>query len=219
MNRGEIRSLALYWLDDLSGGYFTPTQVNTWINNAQQEVQKRLIKTGSNYYIKHVQTNLVVSQRNYALPEDFKKNHRLEVVISGTAPNESVSELTPITINQQNLVLKGQGTPSWYFFSKNDIVVMPAPDTVLPLRMRYSYQVADMESDIDVPDVPAPYHELIALLAAQDGFIKDGRSSELLVKKIAEYERDFDQDANERNQDVPRMVVQTGADIAVGYDW
>ena len=219
MNRAELRALTLNWLDDNQSGYFSIPQVNIWLNNAQQEVQKRLIKAGNNYYIKHVQTSLVVNQRNYALPEDFKKIHRLEVVLNGTDPNESVNEIIPITINQQDLVQKGIATPCNYFLSKNNIVVIPAPDTVLTMRMRYSYQVADMTLDTDLPDVPEPYHELISLLAAQDGFIKDGRSSELLMKKIKEYEMDFDSDAQERTQDMPRTIVQTGMDVGIGYWW
>ena len=70
--------------------------------------------------------------------------------------------------------------------------------------------VVDMETDNDVPDVPEDYEELIALLAAQDGFLKDGRASEILMKKIAEYEKDLDSDANERLQDQPRAIVDNG---------
>ena len=61
-----------------------------------------------------------------------------------------------------------------------------------------------------VPDCPSDYHELIALLAAQDGFIKDGRPNELIVKKIAEYERDMDIDAQERRQDMSREIRESG---------
>lgn len=218
MTRGDIRALVLSWLDDLNAGYFTPDQVNIWINNAQKECQKRLIKAGQNYYTRCVQTTLIVSQRNYAYPSDFKKINRLEIVTSGTNPNETALPIIPITVMQQDMVQTGTSTPSVYIISKNTFSILPAPDSPLTMRMIYTYEVADMTSDIDIPDVPPAYHELIALLAAQDGFLKDGRASELLIKKIKEYEDDFDADAQERNQDLPRSIVSTGDDN-ISFYW
>lgn len=219
MTRAEIRNLVLYWLDDLNAGYFTEPQVNVWINNAQKECQKRLIKAGQNYYVECVQTTLVVNQRSYALPEDIKKINRLEIIVSGVTPNESVTPIIPITLMQQDMLPTGNGTPSCYFLSKNKLTLLPAPDTALVMRLDYSYLVADMTADSDIPDVPESYHEYIALLAAQDGFLKDGRANELLLKKIAEYEKDFDIDAQERNQDLPRGIISTGNDSGAEYYW
>ena len=82
MNRGEIRDLCLYWLDDLQGAYFTPTQMNVFINNAQREVQKQLIQAFEDYYLKVVQTTTVANQADYILPQDFLKLRRLEIVLS-----------------------------------------------------------------------------------------------------------------------------------------
>lgn len=215
----ELQNLVAYWLDDLNFGYFTNTQVKVWLNNAQKEVQKRLLKAGQNYYVTPVQTTLVVNQRDYVLPEDFKKLHRLALVISGTCPNESMSPISPITTNQQDLVPSGVGTPCAYFFKRDRLVLRPAPDTALVMLMDYSYLVADMVLDTDIPDVPNSYVELIALLAAQDGFLKDGRSSEILTQKLKTYELEMDQDAQERNQDVSRSVVETGNSADYGYYW
>lgn len=213
----QLKDLVASWLDDLQFGYFTEPQVEVFINNATKEVQKRLIKAGQNYYNIPVQTTLVVNQNDYVLPDDFKKLHRLEVVISGSCPNESVQEILPITTNQQDLVPTGVGTPLCYYFKKSRLVLKPAPDTALTMRMIYSYLVQDMTLDTDTPDVPESYHELIALLAAQDGFIKDGRSSPLLEKKLKQFEDDMDSDAQERNQDSPRSIVQTTNDYSGAF--
>jgi len=219
MTRGELRTLVLSWLDDANAGYFTPAQVNVFLNNAQRTVQKRLIKAGQNYYVKCVTTSLVVNQADYVLPLNFKKVHRLEIIISGSSPNENVCPLAPITINQQDYIANGAGTPSAYFIKKNRLVLRSVPDQTYSMRMLYSYEVADMELDADEPDCPPAYHELIALHAAEDGFLKDGRSSELLSKKLEQYKIELDQDAQERNQDVPRMVVQTNNDYDGGFFW
>jgi len=214
----QLKDLVASWLDDLEFGYFTEAQVTVWINNAHKEVQKRLIAAGQNYYVKNVCTTLVVNQNEYVLPSNIKKIHRVELVISGTAPNESISSLTPITLNQKDLVGTGSGTPSTYTIKKNRIVLYPYPDSALSLRLSYSYLVGDMSLDTDMPDVPESYHELIALLACEDGFIKDGRVPELLEKKLRSYEKDMVSDANERRQDLSREVREV-ADYSGGTIW
>jgi hypothetical protein len=152
----------------------------------------------------------VVNQTDYVLPQDFKKVQNLELVISGSVPNESTSPIVSITTNQKYLVTAGTGTPQFYRFRKNRLVVTPAPDTALTMRLEYTYLVADMTLDTDIPDVPDEYQEFMALLACEDGFIKDGRVNELLLKKIAVFRSDLDMDAQERNQDGPRGIVETG---------
>lgn len=206
MTFADLKALVSYTLDDLNFGYFTQTQVGLWLNNAQRETQKRLLKAGQNFYAQTVKTTTVVNQRDYIIPADYKKLHRLDLIISGTCPNESVIALTPITWNEQDMVASGVGTPSCYTLRKTRLSLFPAPDTALTMRLTYSPLVADMTLDTDIPDVPDSYQELLALLAAQDGFIKDGRVPDLLVKKIKDYEEDMDSDANERRQDLSREV-------------
>lgn len=213
----ELKQTTSYWLDDLNFGYFTDTQVGIWLNNAQKRIQKRLIKAGKNYYDRCVQTTLVVNQNDYALPSDFKDLVRLEVIVGGTAPNESKKPVSKITTNQQDLIGMGTGTPAWYFFKRNRLVLLPAPDSAIALRMIYAYEVPDMVLATDTPDAPDSYHEYIALLAAEDGFIKDGRTPVLLEKKIKEFEVQLDEDAAKRNLDSPRMIVETGWDSTSGF--
>lgn len=219
MNFLQLKNLTASLLDDLQFGYFTVPQVEVWLNNAQLEVQKRLIKAGQNYYLKCVQTVMVINQSDYVLPEDFKKEHRLEIVISGTVPNEAISPVVPITLNQKDFVSTGTGAPGGYFFKRDRFVILPAPDSPYILRLYYSYQVKDMVLDVDIPDVPPSYAELIALLAVHDGFLKDGRIPDIIAAKIATYQAQLDSDANERNQDVPRQIVATGAFDSGVYEW
>lgn len=219
MTFGQMQNLVATWLDDTNFGYFTTDNVKLWLNNAQRRVQKRLLKAGELYYKIDVQTTLVVNQRNYELPADFKKLHYLEIVLSGVTPNEAVQPISPITENQKYMISTGPGTPLWYVISGTQLILRPAPDTALTIRMGYSYEVADMVNDSDVPDVPESYHELLPLLAAEDGFLKDGRSSEILAKKLKEFEQETDQDAQERNQDQPRSIVETGNDASSGFYW
>lgn len=211
MNFSELRQLVSFWVDDLNLTYFTPTQVNRFLNNAQREVQKLVLNAGQDFYVKCAQTSLVVNQRDYVLPEDFYKVNRLEVVISGVVPNETVYRLNPISPNQLDLLGTQVGTPNVYFFKKNRFVLYPAPDTALTLRMLYSYKVADMVLDTDLPDVPEPYEEMIAVLAAMDCLYKDGRETGPLQEKRDLYMKMLKEDAAQRSLDESRTVIFTGA--------
>lgn len=219
MTRAELQSMVSYWLDDLSNNYFTTTQINIWLNNAQKEVQKRLLQSGNNRYLKCVTTPTVVNQDNYVLPDDFLKLHRVEIITGGTAPNEQAYQLTAMTLNQRLMVYTGSASPMFYYLKKNRLVMQPPPDTAQTLRLWYSYLVADMSLDTDTPDVPTEYHELIALLAAEDGFIKDDRDNSKLKIKIAQYDEMLKQDAQERQVDQTRSIVETGWDENYGFYW
>ena len=219
MNFGQLKNSVAYYLDDLQLGYFTTDQVSLWLNQAQKELQKRLIKAGQNYYLRCVSTPMVINQIDYMLPADFKKEHRLDIVISGTAPRLQVQPILPITTNQQDLIQTEPGLPKFYTFRRNRLIMYPAPDQAYTLRLFYSYACVDLVNDTDVPDAPQDYHQFLALLAAEEGFVKDGRVSDLLEKKIRDYQTQLDTDAQERNQDMGRMVVETGNDTAAGFYW
>ncbi len=212
MTLSDLENLTAYWLDDVNFGYFTKTQIDVWLNNAQAEVQKMLLQAKANFYVTPVQTTLVVNQADYVIPSDFMVEHRLEVVISGAPPNEDVVPLAPMTLNQQDMVPNRIGTPQFYFLKKNRIRVYPAPDTALTMRLYYSYSVANMVNSTDIPDVPTPYQEMLAIYAARDGLIKDGRSNTAIMEKMAQFETLLKQQSESRNEDAPRGIVQTGND-------
>lgn len=218
MTFAELRQYVWNILDDVDGGYFTASQVNGWLNNAQKEVQKILNQAFEGFTIKKVQTTLVVGQREYALPSDFKRLHRLELVLAGTDPsNENIQRVSKLTRNQQDLVYNQQGTSLGYYFRGNYVVLVPAPDQALTMRMEYEYLLSDMSNDSDTPDLPEQYHEFIALYAARKGFLKDGRDMGPVQKEIDEFETNMKRDAEQRNADEPRTVVQTITDNDTGY--
>ena len=219
MNFGQLKNLCAYWLDDLNFGYFTPTQVGVWLNNGQKELQKILLQAHQNFYVIPVETTLVVNQYDYVLPLDFVHLHRAEIVITGTPPNENLSQLCPITINQQDIVPNQTGTPAYYFFKRSRMRILPAPDTALKLRIYYSYEVTNMVADTDEPDAPDSYHEFLAVLATIDGLMKDGRNPEPMLAKRTYYENLLKQETQERNEDAPRSVVYTGMDAGAGYGY
>lgn len=210
MTFSELQVLVSTWLDDVNNGYFTVAQVKQWLNNAQLETQKLVVQSFEGHYRKVVETTMVQYQREYQLPSDFKKLSRLEIIMSGTAfQNEDRVRIAKITENQQDMFGEKTGTPIAYFFQGDKIIMVPAPDTARTLRMTYIYRVSDMVNDNDEPDIPIDYHEYLAVLATLDGLYRDGRETAPYLEKKRYYEEQFKRDAEERNVDESRTIVQT----------
>jgi hypothetical protein len=212
MTFSEMRTLCWTWLSDPNGGYFTTSQVNLWLNNAQREVQKLVEQAFEGHFEKCSETTLVVNQREYQLPDDFKRVVRLEVVLSGSSfQNEQVQQLVKITPNQQDRLVR-VGTPAAYYFKNNQLILVPAPDAAKTLRLTYTYRLGNMVNDNDESEIPEDYHELIPILATLDGLIQDGRDIAPMMAKKQHYEEMLKRDAEQRFIDAPRTVVQTDFD-------
>ena len=196
------------WLDDTRNGYFDQATLITWINLAQRHVQNELLQAGNNWYVKPVETTMVVGQSNYVLPTDFLQEHRLEVVMSnyGTT-SEQCQALKTLTINQQEQASKSSGDPTSYYFKKNRMVLSPVPVSAKVLRLFYSPSVLDVTATSDTIDVPEQFCEYVCLTAAFDGFIKDDRAPDNLVLKKNRYEEMIKRMAVDRIKDQPRSVV------------
>lgn len=213
----QLQTLMLSWLDDASAGYFDSATTITWINLAQREVQKQLVMAGENYYVQTATTTLVPSQAEYVLPADFLKEHRVEIIISGTGSNENRQALVPITINEQDQVSIALGQSTNYYIQKNSIILSPTPDTALTMRLYYSYKISDIALTTDVCDIPEEFQEYVACLAAYNGFIKDDREAANLLTKIADYKERLKQMAEDRVQDISRQVVIVDDTLANGW--
>lgn len=210
----ELKTLVSMWVDDLQFGYFTQAQVGQFLNNAQREIQKSLVLAGENYYVGcPVTTSTVIGQSDYVLPDDFLKIHRIEISLNTT----DVTVLEPITLNQQDFLNRENSTPECYYIRKNRLILVPPPSQVQTLRMWYSYRVADMVDDAELPDVPEEFQETIAVLATYDCFLKDGRPPEMVLKKKQDYEEKLKQMAVQRQVARPRKVVVTSYDSTWNY--
>lgn len=194
-------------VDDKSFGYFTLVDVKARLNLAMRELQKRLISANESYYTACVKTSTVVSQKAYALPSDFLQIIRLERVISGTGDLQRCEKIEYITPNQRNLTVSVSGDPSFYYFQKNYLMLVPTPNRVQEIHLEYSYQIDDMVNDADVPDAPEEFHEYIGVLATRDCLFQDERSLATIQTKLTDFEKLLKEIAEQRRADGPRMVV------------
>ena len=204
----QLQTLTGQWLDDTAFGYFTLATVKTWLNNSQRELQKLLLNSGENYYTKCASCSTVVGQKDYAFPSDFLKVMRLEYILSGSGDTAVMNPIAAITRNEQdNYSGSISGDPSYYWLNKDTFTLKPVPNAVKTIRLQYAYRVSDMSADGDLPDAPADYHEYLAIMAARDGFIKDGRDLSAINNKLGYFEGMLNKNAEQRKQDAPRMVV------------
>jgi hypothetical protein len=213
MTRGDLQNLVLYWLDDLNAGYFTPVQVNAWLNNAQIEVQKQLIQGGELWYNKCATFETIANTDCYSLPADFLKVNRLETMVQGqTVPNQVWGDILPVTLNEASNLNYGSGQPSVFTVGKDCLYLKPIPDNVYTIRMNYSYRVTPMTDDLNVPDVPPEFQEYIAVMAAMDGFLKDERNPSNLMTKMGYYKDMMTKNEIQRQRMKPRRVTMTTDD-------
>lgn len=212
MTLGQIYSELASILDDPNFGYFTKPQLNRFVNNAQRELQKLLLQSGNSWYNIVKTRTTVTNQADYILPYNFLKLNRLELV-QNPGLNESRQQIEGITLNQKDYFpLYGQSQA--YYLSRASVILVPIPQsTSFTLRINYSYRVADITDEGQIPDSPPEYHELIVIIAAVDCLLKDGRDASLLEKKRGEWIERMKRDADERTQDAPRMIRSTGDDM------
>lgn len=211
MTLESLQDLCLSWLDDMDAGYFTRPQLTVWLNNGLKKVQRELLQSESSWYDRCVFTDLVINQDSYALPSDFLKVRKMEVVTSGTVDQVSNTKslVVPKTMVEAATWNPGPACPAIYYLKKNCFVLKAIPDNTYPLILTYSYQVGEMTESTEEPDCPEEYQEYIAIMATLDGFMKDQRDPSPFLEKRDEYRRLMKQDANQRKVDAPRYVITT----------
>ncbi len=210
----ELRTLTSDILDDTSNGYFTVSLLNQRLNLSLRELQKKLISANQQYYSKCVTTSTVANQAAYAMPSDFIQVIRLDYVTQGSGVTAMTQKIQEITPNQRDLLTESTGAPQVYYFQKSNAILNPVPDAIYTLHLEYSYYVADMVLDVDVPDAPQEYHPYIAYLTARDCMVKDGRPLTSIEAQLMQYETLLKQIAVQRHADGPRMITSTGS-----LDW
>lgn len=214
MTVGEIKAYVASLVDDLQYAYFTETELLRFINQAQQETQKKLVLAGNNWYVKIDQTqSTVVNQANYTLPTDFLKMNRLELV-NNPGNNEDRYSLKSITLNQKDMGFQASDSVGFYLL-KNILYLNPKPQNIRTIRMYYTYRIAAVVLDADIPDVPPEFHEYLAYLVALKCFQKDGRDPNFILQQTKVWEDNLEAEAIERNQDHASCVVVVDEDVTV----
>ena len=155
------------------------------LNFAQQDVAKEIVHVLEDFFEKTTDINLagggtIPGTELYSLPTDFLKFKRVE--------NTLTAELFPaIDLNEKygnngNSIVNLYATAGSfsYYIMGNSIGFTPTPQAVVPVRITYVYRLADLANPSDVSDIPSEHHDMMAVRAAIDMFIKDQEDTSAL---------------------------------------
>jgi hypothetical protein len=202
----DLQNLVALWVDDVNFGRHSQSSIQTYLNNALYEVQRKLIKAHDAYYYTCSYTSLVANQVEYILPDDFLALHDIWLVLSGTAPNEETLPLEYIAPSERHNFITQSTTPTNFWIKQDRVMLVPPPDSALTLEILYSYLVDPMSASSDVPDVPTQFHEYIAIIAAYNCYLRDDKVPALLKEKRMNYEALLE--ANEKRiQNRSRYII------------
>lgn len=212
----QIREYISYLVDDLEMTYFTPTQLNVFINQSLKEAQKLLTLAGNNWYVKLVSRATVQQQRDYMLPCNCLYIHRLELR-QGTGTNVDRQVLSRITLNQQD-DFATYAEPIGFYLEKDYLILCPIPqDNTKTMYMWVTTMVDDVSADSDVPNIPPEYVEYLAQKAASLCFVKDDRQMDNILPVFTETEKRLKAAAIERIQSQASSVVVTHGNGLISF--
>lgn len=172
-NLGQMRSEALNRMALSSGSMFSDAEINTALQREYENLQVLAGEKNEEYFAKQVTfisagTGLSTGTTAYQLPLDFINIISLEVstnniyqLLSRLSAVRRTSFLGAPTNLQSEIQLTG-----YYLIGKNIYLI---PDIAAPtngqdnLKLIYLYSPVPMAADVDVPELPAQYHETIVI--------------------------------------------------------
>lgn len=140
-----------------------PSLLNEFINEAIAECWDLLVQRWADYYITRANQALVAGTELYALPTDFYKLRKVEIVDSSSP--SGYRRLRPAELEASHEF----GTPvSWHYkyrIEGGSLVIMPIPAQAETLRLFYIPYAARLVNDSDTFDGINGYEELVIQLA------------------------------------------------------
>lgn len=177
------------------GGYerssdITPAVANELINDALNESYNLIVERWDDYYTT-IGTPVITTApgtSDYALPTDFYKLRKVEILCSGvaTGPQARWERLYPVSIDDSHLqrTLVGKGYKYWIAFS--EIMLLPCPQVVETVRVFYIPAAPQLLSDTDTVQFDTPVEQKLVLhIALRDAYQRQDLSTMEIEAKIA----------------------------------
>ena len=213
-----LRARTRFFIDEPTQKNWLDSDLNIAINIAQADVAKEISHIYEDYFIKTADLNAsgtppgtIPGQELYSLPADFIKFKRVERSDLGEA-------LSPIDINEKPLYgtasaplvsMAGVGNGICYYIIGNSVGFTPTPADYIPIRLYYNYRLVDLVNDSDTSEIPQDYHDMLALRAAIDAFIKDESDTSALERRYNGLFSQLQRTLRNRQTQEPRRVRRT----------
>lgn len=160
MNVGELVTAVQRQFGDDSGIQITRTDILRWLNQGGIDLVR---KTGC--VQDHKQTDSVANDGSYTLPPDFISVRRVtyaDIVLQPTTLDVADQDWTT-----RDLAPQPGGTPQFFHIWNNVIYLYPVPSTAQTgaLDVFYIRTPTILVGDLDVPEIPAKFHEALVRFA------------------------------------------------------
>lgn len=148
----------------------TDSELNTWINDSYMQIVDMVQKERWDFFVKSSLSSTSAGTQEYALPGDFVKMLKVNILIDGTWRKvEPLGDAdlryvdTPVNTDAQGF---NTANPRYYIY-KSTMGLLPAPTTTESqnIKIWYVYSPTEMSSDSSSPDFPAMYHHIVKYAA------------------------------------------------------
>ncbi len=151
----------------------------TLLNIGYHYLEQELIQVNQDFFEEQkTKFNLVANQDLYSLPTDFLGFKQLRLAYSAPSNEEDYNVAIPhdaastLEVNSQEEDISSDN-PTYDLFG-NYYRIKPTPDSNVTNggELYYFARNADLSATGDVPNIPADYHDLIAVYAAKEATLK-----------------------------------------------
>lgn len=194
--------------DDTSS-FWTDTELTTYHNIIQQEVQNEVVQVHEDYFLTETDFNLVDGCATYALPSNFIKARRLENR-TGSRPRE----ILPVRMNDRyealSTLVSGTGFPGGYSIRGDSVVLHNTPTLTQnsAIKLFYIKRLSDVSTSTNSSEIPAEFHPTIIWGVVKLALQKQQSDNNFAVAEYDKHIRKIAGSAEDRQTQRPRRVVQ-----------
>ena len=191
------------------------TMLNEFINEAIAECWDLLIQRWADYYVTRANLALVAGTDAYALPTDFYKLRKVELV-DASAPS-GYRRLRPADLAVSHAFGNVVAWHYRYRIEAGNLVIMPTPTVAQTLRLFYIQYAARLVSDSDTFDGINGYEELVVQIALKRCKMREELPTNDIDQEIARLTMRIRDAADGRDATEPMTYSPYGPDD--GSDW
>lgn len=183
----DLRTDVQLHLDEIVSRYWTPSELNTWINEGARDIARK-----SETLQALASINALTGVQQYDMPQDLCRMHRMEFAPAGSI---NVYPLEPRSLNEMDSVWGisqkvSQSYPVYYslwgFPPNLKVILYPTPSQPGSLAVWYYRLPLQALSDTDTIEVPEGWHDLVVLFCEYVAKRKDGDQTWAEAKQLYE---------------------------------
>lgn len=188
----------------------TPPMLNEFINEAVTEHNNILVQRWADYYLVRGTMSLVIGTDLYALPADFYKLRKVEIVDSSVP--SGYRRLYPCDLDVSHQFTTVVRHHYRYRLEAGSLCIVPTPIAAESLRLFYIPTTPLLVNDADTFDGVNGYEELVIQLALKRCKDREDLSTDGVDREIARLTMLVRSDADGRDATMPMTYNPYGGD-------